>query len=166
MVRSWTNRRTTVFITAAAMVLTMAVTPSAQAASPPAPPGGATGSPVLVDPAVDLGSHAPGAEPSWNDSIYIASMVEARGHEFGLLVHTLTVPNLGDNVLALAVTDKTTGWYKTFQTVIAPEDYRWSRGRLDIKAPGLRWTGGPRGMTVSVTTPWGSLDVQHVRTGP
>jgi lipocalin-like protein/hydroxyneurosporene synthase CrtC len=166
MVRSWTKRRTTGLFTAAVLVLTAAVTPSAAAASPPTAPRAATGSQVLVDPAVDLGTHAPGPEISWNDSIYIASMVKARGHEFGLLVHTLTLPNVGDNVLAFAVTDKTTGWYKTFQTVIAPEDYHWSRGRLDIRAPGLRWTGNARGMAVSVTTPWGTLDVQHVRTGP
>lgn len=164
MVRSWTSRRTTSLVTAGAVALAVAVAPPAHAAPSAAAP--ATDNPVLVHPSRDLGTHAPGPEISWNDSIYVASMVEARGHAFGLLVHTLTLPNVGDHVLALAVTDKTTGWYRTFQTVIAPEDYHWSRGRLDIRAPGLRWTGDAGGMAVRVTTPWGALDVRHVRTGP
>lgn len=166
MLRSWTNRRTTGFVIAAAVALTVAATPSAQAAPPPTAPGAGAGTGALVDPAVDLGTHSPGPEPTWNDSVYVASMVRAGGHDFGLLVHTLSLPNVREGVLAVALTDKATGWYRTYQTVYAPEDYHWNADRLDIRAPGLRWTGDRDSMAVSVTTPWGRLDVRHVRTGP
>jgi predicted secreted hydrolase len=151
----WEKRRATGLVVAAAVVLTAVVSPSAQASSP-----------VLVNPAVDLGAHTHGPDPTENDSIYVTSMVEAGGHHFGVLVHTLRFPNTGENIVALSVTDKKTGWYRTYQTLVAPEDYHWSQGRLDITAPGLRWTGNANGMAVHVTTPWGSLDVKHVRTGP
>lgn len=122
----------------------------------------------MVDPAVDLGRHSPGPEPTWFDSIYFTSTVKADGHEFGLQVHTRAFPNSAGNTYrwTFSVTDKTTGWYKAHQVIIEPEDYHWSQGKLDITAPGLSWTGDLAHQSVRVTTPWGSLDVQLVPKGP
>jgi hypothetical protein len=161
--------------TAGALMLSTLVSYPAQAASPPATPKpgptvASTTSAIaaMVDPAADLGRQAPGQEQTWFDSIYFTSSVKANGHDFGIQVHTRVLPNMGqaENRWTFAVTDKTTGWHKDYEAVVAPKDYRWTEGKLDIKAPGLSWTGDTVRQTVQITTPFGSLDVQMVPTGP
>lgn len=44
--------------------------------------------------------------------------------------------------------------------------YYQSICKLDIKAPGLSWTGGSARQSVRVETPWGALDVDMTPTGP
>ena len=124
--------------------------------------------PGVVDPAADLGRHPAGPEPTWFDSIYFTSAVRAGNQEFGLQVHTRVLPNRPEGAYrwTLAVINKTTGWYDDYAVVVEPKDYRWSQGELDIKAPGLSWTGNATHQTVRVDTPWGSLDAQLTPTGP
>ncbi|MCA2211525.1 hypothetical protein LDL48_01405 [Wangella sp. NEAU-J3] len=88
--------------------------------------------------------------------------------EFGLQVHTRVVPNRDEATYrwTFSVINKTTGWYRDYDAMVEPGDYRWSEGRLDITAPGLSWTGDARRQSVRVATPWGALDVQLVPTGP
>ncbi|WP_437522253.1 lipocalin family protein [Sorangium sp. So ce726] len=124
------------------------------------------GVPAMVDPAVDLAAHTPGPEMGWADSIYFTSRVKAGGHDIGLLVHTLTIPQGPGQRILFSVTDETTGWYKNYVTTIDPSDYHWSTTKLDIRAPGLEWTGDAQKMSVSLTVPWGSLDIELKPRGP
>ncbi|MCW8378659.1 lipocalin-like domain-containing protein [Streptomyces justiciae] len=118
------------------------------------------GVPTTIDPDRDLAAHTPGSETFWNESIYFTSTVKGGGHEFGVLVQTVNAPNAGQRSMTLTVTDKTTGWFKDYQTTYDKNDYNWSTSELDIKAPGLTWTGNAKKMSVQTTTPWGSLDFQ------
>jgi hypothetical protein len=171
MIRSQATRRT-VITGAAAVVVAAAVPRSAAWAAAPSTASsvdlGTTGIPAMVDPARDLASHEPGPEPTWSDSIYFTSTVKAGGQEFGLLVHTVATPTApdGGGILAFSLTNKTAGWYKSYQTSIAGKDYRWSRDRLEITMPGLTWTGDATRMAVQVATDWGSLDVTLEPEGP
>ncbi|GGP13481.1 hydrolase [Nonomuraea glycinis] len=124
------------------------------------------GIPAMVDPTADLGAQTPGPEARWADSIYFTSQVKADGHDVGLLVHTINVPNGFGRLVSFAVTDVTTGWYKNYMLGVDPDDYHWSTTGLDISAPGLRWTGNAQKMSVSLTVPWGSLDVTLTSRGP
>lgn len=156
---------------AAGAVLGAAAVPAAQAVGRDSGSRTSTtpvnaGIPATVDPAADLAAQAPGAEPAWADSIYFTSEVKAGGHDFGVLVHTLNLPNLDQRLLAVSVTDEKTGWYKSYQVPIAKDDYSWSTKGLDIKMPGLTWTGDARNMSVKATTPWGALDFQLLARGP
>jgi hypothetical protein len=167
-----TKRGAATLVTAAAVLAfgTFAGS-SAQATAPsaaPTAPSATSGIPGLVDPTVDLGRHTPGPEPTWVDSIYFTSTVKANGQEFGLQVHTRILPARGESAYrwTFAVINKTTGWYKDYDTMVKPADYRWSEGKLDIKAPGLTWTGDLNRQSVQVETPWGALDVQLEPTGP
>ncbi|MEV5409106.1 lipocalin family protein [Thermopolyspora sp. NPDC052614] len=166
------KRRAATLVTAASVVaFGTFVGSSAQASVPSAAPGArsaTSGIPGLVDPAADLGGHAPGPQPTWFDSIYFTSALKANGQEFGLQVHTRVLPARGEGAYrwTFAVRNKTTGWYKDYDAPVKPEDYRWSKGKLDIKAPGLTWTGDSVRQSVQVETPWGSLDVELVPTGP
>ncbi|MFD0580135.1 lipocalin family protein [Dactylosporangium darangshiense] len=108
----------------------------------------------------------PGAERTWGDAISLTSEVTAAGHDFGVLVWTCNLPNLNKRMLTFAVTDETTGWYKDYQTDIAESDYAWGASGLNIKMPGLTWTGNIQKMSVKTTTPWGCLDVHLEATGP
>jgi hypothetical protein len=153
---------TTVALTA--MLGSMVSSPPAQAAdrNPVGARTGTAGSgiPAVVDPAADLGAKTPGPEESWADSIYFTSRVRSAGHDLGLLVHTVSLSKGPGKLLLFSVHDETTGWYKSHATVIDPDDHTWSTTGLDITAPGLRWTGTAQRMSVSLTVPWGSLDVQ------
>ena len=124
------------------------------------------GIPTMVDPDADLGSKPAGPETRWADSIYFTSQVKAGGHDIGLLVHTINVPQGFGRLVSFAVTDVTTGWYKNYMLGVDPEDYHWSSTGLDISAPGLKWTGNAEKMSVSLTVPWGSLDVTLTARGP
>ncbi|PJF01582.1 hydrolase [Streptomyces carminius] len=176
MTMSRNRRRAAGLATAGALVLGTLAGYSAQATSPPATPKAhsapasapSSGIAAMVDPATDLGRHAPGTERTWFDSVYFTSSVKANGHDFGIQVHTRVLPNMGELGYrwTFAVTDKTTGWHKDYEAVVEPDDYRWTEGKLDIKAPGLSWTGDPARQKVSVTTPFGSLDVRLESTGP
>ena len=121
--------------------------------------------PAVVDPASDLGAKS-GPEAEWADSIYFTSRVDAGGHDVGLLVHTVRLPDGPGNLLLFSVHDATTGWYKSYATRFDAGDYTWSTEGLDITAPGLRWTGNAQRMSVSVDVPWGSLDVVLRAQGP
>ncbi|MER7057918.1 lipocalin family protein [Streptomyces sp. NPDC000351] len=175
MTTSRNRRRVAGLATAGALVLGTLVSYSAQAASPSTTPKGGSaaasttsGIASIVDPAADLGRQAPGPEQAWFDSIYFTSSVKAKGHDFGIQVHTRVLPNMGqvENRWTFAVTDKTTGWHKDYEAVVEPDDYRWTEGKLDIKAPGLSWTGDSTRQEVRVVTPFGALDVEMVPTGP
>lgn len=161
--------------TAGALVLGGLVSYTAQAAGPSATPkvdsitaSGATGIASMVDPATDLGRQPAGPEKTWFDSIYFTSSVKAKGHDFGLQVQARVLPNIAEARYrwTFAVTDKTTGWHKSYESFVAPDDFRWTQGKLDIKAPGLSWTGNSHRQAVRVATPFGALDIQMVPTGP
>ncbi|MDQ0775257.1 hypothetical protein QF026_003723 [Streptomyces aurantiacus] len=179
MTTSRNRRRAAGLATAGALVLGTLVSYSAQAASPSAPPkAGSTsasgtasstsGIPAMVDPVTDLGRQPRGSEPTWFDSIYFTSSVKANGHDFGIQVQTRVLPNIDEVAYrwTFAVTDKTTGWHDDYEAVVAADDYRWTEGKLDIKAPGLSWTGNADRQSVKVDTPFGSLDVDMESTGP
>lgn len=168
-------RRRTGIEVAAAMALTAVLgatvhSPLAQAAdrNPPSARTVTAGSgiPALVDPAADLGAKTPGPEESWADSIYFTSRVESAGHDIGILAHTVRLPGGPGNLMLFSVHDETTGWYNSYATRFDPDTYAWSPTGLDITAPGLRWTGNARRMSVSLTVPWGSLDVVLEPRGP
>lgn len=125
-----------------------------------------SGIPATVDPAADLAARTPNSNPTWNDSIYITNWLQADGHTYGVLVHTIEFPNLQRRMVAVSVSDETTGWYKNYDTEVAKEDYSWSKTELNIKTPDLSWTGNTRQMSVKATTPWGSLDFQLKAEGP
>jgi hypothetical protein len=133
-------RRVAVLATAtAALAFGTFVSSSAQAAAPsavPTAPTATSGIPALVDPAVDLGRHAPGPQLTWFDSIYFTSLVRANGQEFGLQVHTRILPNRDEAAYrwTFSVINKTTGWYKDYEAMVEPEDYRWSEGKLGTRA--------------------------------
>lgn len=175
MPTSRNRRRAAGLVTAGALVLGALAGYSAQAASPSAPSEARTttasatsGIPAAIDPEADLGGHAPGPEPTWFDSIYFTSSVQANGHDFGIQAHTRVLPNAGEDEYrwTFAVTDKTTGWHKDYEAIVDEDDYRWTEDKLDIKAPGLSWTGDSARQKVRMTTPFGSLDVQLVAKGP
>lgn len=133
------------------------VTNSAHSAIPPAMEvsGKNKGIPASVDPATDLASQGPDA-PS--DSIYFTSRVKGQGHDFGVLVHTLQDNPHDQRILAISITDETTGWYNSYQVSVGRSDYTWSTESLDIKMPGLTWTGDAKKMAVKASTPWGAVD--------
>ncbi|MFE9724222.1 lipocalin family protein [Streptomyces sp. NPDC005794] len=167
-----TKRRAAALVAAAA-ALTVGTFAgfSAQATAPSATPtarNATSGIPAVVDPTADLGRHAAGPEQTWFDSIYFTGSVKADGQEFGLQVHTRILPNRGEAAYrwTFSVINKTTGWYKDYDAMVEPEDYRWNEGKLDIKAPGLSWTGDSVRQSVQVETPWGALDIQLAPTGP
>jgi hypothetical protein len=125
-----------------------------------------SGIPALVDPAADLGARTPGPEESWADSIYFTSRVKGDGHDIGLLMHTVSLPKGPGKLLLFSVHDETTGWYKSYATRFDPKDCVWSTTGLDITAPGLKWKGNAQRMSVSLTVPWGALDVVLKARGP
>src|SRR5262245_35286133 len=96
------------------------------------------GIPSSVDP--DKGLASQGASAG-SDSIYITSRVKAHGHVFGVLVQTINVPAHDQRIMTVAVTDETTGWSKSYQTTVAAKDYSWSTSGLNIKMPGMTWSG-------------------------
>jgi hypothetical protein len=166
-------RKTTGIKLAAALTALLATTivpAGAQAAAEPTRDRPATtagnGIPTMVDANADLRAQTQGSETRWADSIYFTSQVKAGGHDIGLLVHTINVPNGFGRLVSFAVTDVTAGWYKNYMLPVDPEDYRWSSTGLDISAPGLKWTGNAEKMTVKLTVPWGSLDVTLTSQGP
>lgn len=122
--------------------------------------------PTLVDPATDLRAQTPGPEEDWADSIYFTSRVTSGGHDIGLLVHTVRLPEGPGNLLLVSAHDATTGWYESYSTRFDESDYSWSTTSLDITAPGLRWTGNAERMAVSLDVPWGSIDVVLHARGP
>ncbi|MBL1097689.1 lipocalin family protein [Streptomyces coffeae] len=162
--------------TAATALLGATAMPTAQAAdgenravgseNRTAPTPVATGIPSVVDPAADLAAQTPGPDETWTDSIYINGEVKADGHDFGLLVHTMNVPHSDQRTLSVSVTDVTTGWYKSYESKVAKDDYIWSKSGLNIKMPGLSWTGDAEKMSLKTTTPWGSLDIRLKPKGP
>lgn len=127
-----------------------------------------SGIPALVAPAADLATHAPGPEQNWNDSIYNAGGVRCGDHRFGILVHTLAAPNLKAALLTFSVTDETTGRYLDHSAPALDGSYHWdyNAAGLDIRLPGLTWTGDADRMHVSATTPRVSLDADLTVEGP
>jgi hypothetical protein len=122
--------------------------------------------PAVIDPVEDLGRQAPGPQPTWSDSIRLTGSVRANGQEFGIQVRTRALPGEAAYRWTFAVVNKKTGWYEDYDATVKPEDFRWAEGRLDIKAPGLSWTGDANRQRVQVETPWGALDVRLVANGP
>lgn len=123
------------------------------------------GIPSQVDPVSDLNAHTAGTEAGWIDSIYFTSQVKMNGHDVGLLVATGRTPGSGGSV-TITFTDQTTGVYKSYQSFVSESDYVWDVGKLNIKIPGLTWTGDSHAMSVQATTPWGSFNLNQQVTGP
>jgi hypothetical protein len=119
--------------------------------------------PAVVKPAADLAARIPGRALTWIDSIFIAGRVHGGGHDFGILIHVLVFPNVGQRKLFIGLTDTTTGWYRNYEVIVPMAKGSWSRKRLRITMPGLTWTGSARQMQLKATTPWGSL---HARFTP
>ncbi|MEV7731697.1 lipocalin family protein [Streptomyces sp. NPDC088921] len=124
------------------------------------------GIPTTVDPAADLGAHTLSSDPTEVESIFTTSWVKGGGHDFGITLSTVTVPNVGRHVLSVSVTDVTTGWFKEYQVPVATKDLDWAKTGLDIKTPGITWKGTAQNMAVKARTPWGSLDLQLKAEGP
>ncbi|MER7794397.1 lipocalin family protein [Streptomyces sp. NPDC097640] len=124
------------------------------------------GIPSAVNPDTDLAAHTPGTQRLWNDSIYFTSWIKAGGHNFGVLVHTLDFPNIDNRIWRVTVTDEDTGWHKLYESKVAQKDYSWSKRKLNIKAPGLTWTGNAQNMAVKAATPWGALNFNLKAQGP
>lgn len=124
-----------------------------------------SGIPALVDASTDLAAQPPGPELGWADSIYFTSRVKAGGHDIGLLVHVVSIPNGPGQKIVFSVTDETTGYYNYHVTQIEPEDFHWSEDELHITAPGLTWTGNAEKMDVSLEVPWASLELELVSRG-
>ncbi|MFJ9381331.1 lipocalin family protein [Streptomyces sp. NPDC101455] len=147
---------------AATALLASAVLPSAQAAQRPAAAASQpvnSGIPGQVDPAADLAAQT----DTSGDSIYVTSRVKDGGHDYGLLVQVVKIPG-GASQLLVSVSDETTGWYKKYTAT--SDKLTWSREKLDIKAPGITWTGTMQNMSVSAETPWGAIDMQLKNDGP
>ncbi|MHC3470758.1 lipocalin family protein [Streptomyces sp. 7R007] len=154
----------------AAALLGAAAVPAAQATADAGTPSTRrtlstpySGVPTTIDPAADLAAQSPAPGTQFADSIYFTSQVKAGGHDFGVLVHTLNMPNQDRRLLAVTVSDEKTGWYKSYEVPIDKNDYHWSTSGLDITMPGLTWTGDAQNMSVKATTPWGALDF-HLQT--
>ncbi|MBO4254096.1 lipocalin family protein [Streptomyces griseorubiginosus] len=124
------------------------------------------GIPSTLDPATDLGAHTLSSDPSDSESIFATSWVKGGGHEFGITLSTATLPNVGQNVISVSVTDVTTGWYKGYQVPVDTKDLYWGKTGLDIKTPDITWKGTAQNMTVKASTPWGSVDVNLKAAGP
>ncbi|MDD9376906.1 lipocalin family protein [Streptomyces sp. ZAF1911] len=152
---------------AAAAVLCTTVLTTAQAdeshSSAAAGTTAGTGIPASVNASTDLASQ--GAKGK-SDSIYFTSQVKSKGHTFGILVHTVNAVEADQRIMSVAVTDETTGWYKNYQVPVAKDDYTWSTEGLNIKMPGLTWTGDAKQMSVQASTPWGALDLDFETKGP
>ncbi|MCW8379694.1 lipocalin family protein [Streptomyces justiciae] len=149
---------------AAAAVLGAAALSTAQAdesSSTPSSSGPALsadkGVPATVDASTDLASQGTAGK---SDSIYFTSRVKSHGHNFGILVHTVNAAEHDQRIMSVSVTDTTTGWYKDYQVPVAKDDYTWSTEGLNIKMPGLTWTGDAKNMSVQASTPWGELDLK------
>jgi hypothetical protein len=162
------KRRIARAITVAAGLLGMVFLPCAQAATPSSvlPDVTNRGIPTVVNPAADLAAHVPGPELTWIDSIFIAGRVRGGGHNFGILIHVLAIPNADQRKLFIGITDTTTGRYRNYQALIPKDRYSWSSKGLRIVMPGLTWTGSARRMEVRATTPWGSLNARFTPEGP
>ncbi|MGW0842421.1 lipocalin-like domain-containing protein [Streptomyces sp. NPDC002787] len=166
----WTKRMSQGIVgaTAAAVaLLSPAVLPIAQAA--PLPGGAATASPpvnsgipAFVDPDADLAAR-PAGSPAGYDSIFVTSWVKGGGHDYGIMVTILKDPS-GSSKLAVSVSDQTSGWYKKYTAAIPSA--AWSTTKLDIKTPGLTWSGSAQQMTIHATTPWGVIGLQLANHGP
>jgi predicted secreted hydrolase len=154
---------------AAGAVLSATALATAQADAPVSSPSAranaslGNGIPATVDASADLASQ--GAEGK-SDSIYFTSHVKSQGHTFGILVQTVNAVEADQRIMAVSVTDETTGWYKNYQVPVAKDDYTWSTDGLNIKMPGLTWTGDAKKMSVQATTPWGALDLDFESEGP
>lgn len=126
----------------------------------------AQGFPKLIDPAVDLGAQTPGPELGWADSIYITSRVDAGGHEIGILLHVVSIPNGPGRKIVLSVTDESTDFYRYEVVPVQESDLHWSADGLNITAPGLSWTGDAERMSISFEVPWFALDLELESDGP
>lgn len=155
-------------VTVGAALFGVVVSASAQAAAPSRPLTAVANGriPAVVRPAADLAAHVPGRELTWIDSIFIAGRVHGGGHSFGILIHTIDLPNADQRKLFVGITDTSTGWYRNYQALVSKSQYTWSRKGLQIRMPGLTWTGSARRMQVKASTPWGSLHAQFTPEGP
>ncbi len=122
--------------------------------------------PRLIDPAADLGAQTPGPELGWADSIYITSRLEAGGHDVGILLHVVSIPNGPGTKIVYSITDESTDFYRYEVVQVREEDFHWSEDGLNITAPGLTWTGDAEKMTVSFEVPWSTLDLVLEAEGP
>jgi hypothetical protein len=97
--------------------------------------------PAIVNPDADLGSKPARPETRWAGPTYFNSQVKAGGHDIGLMVQTINVPQRLGRLVSFAVTDVTTGWYKNYMLGVDPKDYHWSTTGLDIRHPAIRGPG-------------------------
>jgi Lipocalin-like domain/CrtC N-terminal lipocalin domain len=122
--------------------------------------------PNLVDAAMDLVAQSPGLEKTWFDSIFIAGQVVDPHGSFGILVHLLSQPASNTHRLAVVLTNTTTGAIKSHSVMLAANDFTWSRDKLAIIAPGLRWSGDVNRQSVVFSTDWGAIDIILEAKGP
>lgn len=146
----------------AAALLSTAVLPGAQPAQPSAAAASQpvnSGIPAQVNPGADLAAKT----DTSGDSIYVTNWVKGGGHNYGILVHVVKLPG-GSSQLFVSVSDEKTGWYKKYEAT--SDKLTWSSEKLDIRAPGMTWTGDEQHMSINVTTPWGAVGLQLTNNGP
>ena len=129
-----------------------------------APPGGLL--PVEVDPGRGLAPQPTGQGPSWFDSIFIVGQIHAAGHDFGYEVHVLHQPENDIRHQVIAVTDSTTGWFKSEGVSLRADALQWGDQPLQLRTPNLSWTGNIDRQKLTTTTPWGALDLDLEPQGP
>ncbi|RUO31245.1 lipocalin-like domain-containing protein [Aliidiomarina soli] len=122
--------------------------------------------PRLIDPATDLAAQAPGLELGWADSVYITSRLNAGGHDIGILLHVVSIPNGPGRKIVYSITDESTDFYRYEVVQVAEKDLEWSDDGLNIRAPGLTWSGNAEKMTISFEIPWSSLELVLEAEGP
>ncbi|MCD1637032.1 hypothetical protein K7H91_25105 [Martelella mediterranea] len=126
----------------------------------------AEGFPRLIDPATDFAAQSSGSELGWADSVYITSRLDAGGHDIGILLHVVSIPNGPGRKIVYSITDESTDFYQYEVVPVAEQDLHWSEDGLNITAPGLTWTGDAEKMTISFEVPWSTLDLVLEAEGP
>lgn len=122
--------------------------------------------PRLIDPAKDFAAQTPGQELGWADSVYITSRLNAGGHDIGILLHVVSIPNGPGRKIVVSVTDETTEFYRYEVVPVRESDLQWSADGLNITAPGLSWTGDAERMSISFEVPWLAFDLELASEGP
>ncbi len=122
--------------------------------------------PAEVDPGPDLASQTTALKTSWFDSIFIVGQLHAAGHDFGYEVHVLQQPDDDLRHQVIAVTDSTSGWFKSDGANLAADELQWDDQSLQLYTPQVSWTGDLEHQKITATTPWGALDLDLEPQGP
>lgn len=121
------------------------------------------GVPTAVDPGADLGIKP---DDVGTDSIYITGRVAVGDDWFGYLLHVLRQPARGAVIESVSITDESRHQFLHHQQVLAPDELAWSPDALDLHTGSLSWTGDDKAQRITMTFPFGALDLElHVQ-GP